>query len=539
MTNPIPSFNSYLSAKNSTPAFLDQNDDSRPKKMDPGPPGNNWGLQAGSLCASLRDNFRVSLEQNQLVSNKSVFKVSSEQYQMAANPQSLHEYYEDAIEHHVNFRVHLFFQQAIACYNTHVHYESTHTNGQFFQAKNLHLLDQWGNQKDIPFDAAHSATIPTLKYCSLQGYKELVGPDFAPAYYTFLEDSHFENMHNSTNSLPKFVNIIDNLIDGKGKNARSLRGFTVFLINELAQCKLTPQDATRRFLVELDRIICKKSWKKGLKEEKRLVLAHYHEAVQGMIQDANLSSNDPHAHLLFDRLMGVNLSKDRFEETDLIRRLVYSRKYQLIQEGFFTETKIHRIIDRYLPYNDKNRQQRHRIRCAVLYYAGLNEDLKTVLEKLFSVSYHVLKSDWNAMQEIGKEFFRESDIFILNLKYYFDNALRDIRVAVQNFRTLEQDYQEALIRDFQMQLRHWSDAEFDHELSQQISQTIIRENKKPQPNWQKIQEVNSLHFSPKSDHRANQRLKRSHIKVIAKTLKVNPDHFFGSFFASDTHLSGG
>lgn len=536
MTNPISSFNSYLSAKNSTPAFLDQNDASRPKKMDPGPPGNNWGLQAGGLSASLRDNFRASLEQNQLVSNKSAFKVSSEQFHMASNPQSLHEYYEDAIEHHVNFRVNLFFQQAIACYNTNVHYESTNTNGQFFQAKNLRLIDAWGNQKDIPFDAAHSATIPTLKYCSLESYKFDFGPLFTPDYYTFLEDSHFENMHNSTNSLPKFVNIIDNMIDGKGKNARSLRPFTVFLINELAQCKLTPQDATRHFLVELDRMICEKSFQNNLNEEKRLVLAHYHEAVQGMIQEANLSSNDPHAHLFFDRLMDVNLSKDRLEETDLIRRLVYSRKYQLIQEGFFTETKIHRIIDRYLPYED--RQQRHRIRCAVLYYAGLNEDLKTVLEKLFCVSYPILKSDWKAMQEIGREFSRELDIFILNLKFYFDNALRDIRVAVQNFRTLEQDYQEALIRDFQMQLRNWSDGEFDHKLSQQIAQTIIREKNKPQPNWQKIQEVNSLHFSPNSGHRPNQRLKRSHIKVIAKTLKVNPDHFFGSFFASDAHLSG-
>jgi hypothetical protein len=514
----------------------------RQNKWEPKLYERNPALQEGLHCASLRDPKRLSgvLADNKVWTTKTALKVSPQEFQHVGKAVDLCDDYTDLIDHHVHFRAALFFQQAVACYNTPFHFEISKTEGQFFEAPGLKVKNSaTGAEKNIRYEAAHSGTIPGLKAC-LRSERQ---PGQTPHYFTYLKDSHMEVMHNSTNGLPDFVNKIDTLIDGKAETQDGLRKSTIALINRVALGALTPTEATKEFLANFEHSLIERPKRsKSLTPAKRKVIELYKTAVQQMRIQAGQTLQTQGVHPFFDFLLNVNVSKEAQEDAAQIRKIVYRRKYELIRESLFTESKIQMQIDQRFPAV-KDPEQRHLLRCALVYFVRTDAPLCRKLEKLFCVSL---------------DGFRQNPALIQQLNHYanvnlnlFNLMTRDIRATLREYTRLENAFQAMLIRDLRTQLRNWNQTDLSATITNVIAQKVLKQQNKAQPNIGKIRalqaiprsqstisrlENSRIHIQKNFKTPENQRRKpltMHYAKVLSKALGVEHGHFFSSFFASE------
>lgn len=535
-------FQSSLSAMHTRFPAHKEGTKGRENKFEPTLYEKDPSLQEGLNCASLRDPKRLKavVDKNTSWNNQKPVELTSQEYNRVANPARLYEDYTDLIDHHVQFRVALFFQQAVACYNTPFHFEISKTEGQFFEAPSLKVKNKDTKaEKSIRYEAAHSGTIPGLKAC----LRSELQPGQSPHYFTYLKSSQMEVMHNSTNGLPDFVNKIDTLIDGKAATKDGLRKSTIALINRVALGALTPVDATRKFLANFEHSLAERPKKsKTLTPAKRKVIDQYRSAVQDMRKNAAKPLDAVGVHSFFDHLLDVNVSKETQEDSAQIRQIVYRRKYELIRESFFAEAQVQNIIDQRLPRNTP--EEKHLIRAAILHHAGSDTELRQTLEKLFCISYEGLKKNAATLKQIN-------GAITLGKKPTFDAVLRDIRAAVSNFRRMEHAFQAMLIRDLRVNLRGWKQTELSAAITAKIGEKILKQQQKPRPNWDKIRglqaiprsqatisrlENSRIHIQKQFATPENQRRKpltMHYAKVLSKALGVEHGHFFSSFFASE------
>lgn len=542
-------FQSSLSAMHTRFPAHKESEKDRENKFEPILYEKNPSLQEGLNCASIRDPKRLKAVVNGKTawSKQNPLKVSPQEYQRITNPVTHCDDYSDLIEHHVNFRVALFFQQAVACYNTPFHFEISKTEGQYFGAPGLKVKNTAsGSVSNIAFQAAHSGTIPGLKAC----LRSELQPGQTPHYFTYLKSTHMEVMHNSTNGLPDFVNQVDTLIDALADIPGGLRNSTIALINRVALGVLTPVEATREFLVNLEHTLRERPQRSStLYPQKKKVIAKYLDAVKHMQIEAAKPLQKTGVHPFFDPLLDVNVSKETNEDSAQIRQIVYRRKYELIRESFFTEAQVQNIIDQWFPRNTP--KEKHLIRAAILYYAGSDKELCQTLEKLFCISYEGLKKSTSTLKMIENQFVTITDTFIIDNKAAFDLVLRDIRAAVTCFRRMEHAFQAMLIRDLRVNLRGWKQTELSAAITAKVGEKILKQQQKPRPNWDKIRglreipssqatisrlENSRIHIQKQFVTPENQRRKPltlHYAKVLSKTLGVEHGHFFSSFFASE------
>lgn len=514
----------------------------RQNKWEPQLYERNPALQEGLHCASVRDPKRLAgvLAENKVWNTRTALNVTPAVYQRLGNPELLCEDYSDLIDHHIRFRAALFFQQAVACYNTPFYFEISKTEGQFFEAPGLKVRYS-ATSKDmiIRYEAAHSGTIPGLKAC----LRSEMQPGQTPHFFTYLKDSHMEVMHNSTNGLPAFVNKIDTLIDAKAETQGGLRNSTIALINELARGVLTPTAATQQFLANLEQaLITRPQHSSRITPEKLRVIEKYQTAVRSMRLQAAVPLQMNGIHPFFDYLLNVNVSREDQVDTAQIRKIVYTRKYELIRESLFTESKIQMQINQRFP-NIDTPAQKHFLRAALVYFVSNDQPLCRKLEKLFCVSLAGLRQNPALIQQLNNYIHQNLTPFNL--------MTRDIRATLREYTRLENAFQAMLIRDMRVELRHWKQQDLSAAITNVIAQKVLKQQMKVQPNWEKIRALQAIPRSQSTISRLensrihiqksfitpeNQRRKPltlHYAKVLSKALNVQHGHFFSSFFASE------
>lgn len=537
-------FNSKKSAMH-TPFPTLKEEKGRKDKWDPELYEYNPALQEGLNCASLRDPIRLKLilDEDKWWSDSTHHQVPPELFKKASKSLELLKEYRDMIEHHVNFRVALFFQQAVACHNTPFHFEIPKTEGQYFSAPGLKIEDSHsGKTKRVRYEAAHSGTLPGLKACLRSEYDASLTSGPAPRYFTYLPWSHMETMHNSTNGLPDFVNKIDTLIDAKAQTKDGLRYATIGLINQVAQGILTPTLATRHFLNHMEAaLVARPAKSKSLTPAKIKIIEHYKEAVKELKTNAAKPLGANGAHPFFDSLLNVNVTKDKREDSAKIRRIVYQRKYELIRESLFSESKIQKLINTRFP--EKDQTKKHFLRCALIYFVRNDDQLCKALEKQFSISLPGLKEDSDLIHDLRT--------YVIANNKQLNLLVRDIRATVRGYQKMERAFQAMLLHDLRVDLRDLRQSDLTAKITDVIAQKILKEKAKTHPDREKIRRLRAMPNSPSTISRLensrihiqkdfktpeNQRRKPltlHYAKVVAKALEVDKGHFFSSFFASE------
>lgn len=493
---------------------------------------------------SIRDPLRTSLviRDEVKVSTSKTFIVSKERYSLLEDSVKLAESYTDLIEHHVATRVALFFQQAIICYRTPFHYEVGDTEGQIFDAKKLKVKTETGPELEIGYQAAHSSTIPSLKACLITDYQNAKRNGQEPKYSSFLEGSYMEILDNSTVGLPTFVNQIDTLIDGNSKSEDALRIDTIHLINELAVGKITPCEATRKFLACFLRQLKERpEASKTINLAKKKTISIYKEKVKEMIALAETPNDLKEENAFFDSLLSNNFSHANKKDLPILRKIFYKRKFEIIREAQFTETQIQKIINKYFPKTIKP-ADKHAIRACLTLQTAKGSTLNKTLEVLFSISISAMEKDAELCQKLQQEYESNS------AKY--TNALRDIRAAVRGFQRMEGSFQAMLLRDFRIELRGLTQKLLAEKIDYVVNEEIRKEKAKDNPNAQKIRELNNtprsastisrlensrIHIQKDFKTGENQRRKEltfHQAALISKALNVDPEYYFCSFFAS-------
>jgi len=502
-------------------------------------------LQEALNSISIRDPLRIALLKRDGVklSTTKTFKVSRDEYELFNDPVKLAGAYTDLIDHHVATRVALFFQQAIVCYKTPFHYEVGDTEGQIFEAKTLKVKTKNDPELKVAYQAAHSSTIPSLKACPINDYQKALSKDKSPKYFSFLEGSYMETLDNSTVALPTFVNQIDTLIDGKTQSKDALRVDTIHLINKLAAGKITPCKATRKFLACFLRQLKERpAASKTLSPAKLKTISIYKKKVREMIDLAETPDDPEQENAFFDSLLSNNFCQAKEKELPVLREIVYKRKFEIIREAQFTETKIQNIVSKYFPEAIKP-AEKHAVRSCLTFKAKSDPILNKTLQVLFATSISAMEEDKKLCKELQQKYERNAD--------NYKKALRDIRTTVRSFQRMEKSFQAMLLRDFRVKLRGLTQKQLVEKINKVIDKKIKKEEERDFPSARKIAMLKRTPTSASTisrlensrihilkDFKTGENQRRKHLtlyqaKIISKALKVDPGYYFCGFFASE------
>lgn len=545
MVEKISPFDSHLSVTRAPlDNFFAKKGKGRVNKWDPAPYEEKPALQEGLNCITIKDPIRASLVARDKVkqATEKTFVVTKKEYNVLKDPLKCAEAYTDVIQHHVATRVSLFFQQAIVCYKTPFHYEVADTEGQIGSAKTLKIKTKNDPEIKIGFQAAHYSTIPGLKACPIDVYEKAIDNDEEVEYSPFLDGSYMEMLDNSTNGLPTFVNQIDTLIDGNSLSEDALRLDAIKLINEAARGRIDPCQATRKFLgCFLRQLENRPLASKTMSAAKLKTVSIYKEKVKEMIQSARAPDSAEHTNDFFDGLLSCNFSRAVQEDVPILRKIVYQRKFEIIREAQFTEAKIQKIIKEHFPKAVKA-ADKHAIRLCLTLQTKNDPSLNNVLQKLFAVSISTIEEDGKLCQSLQQKYRTDAEDY--------ENALRDIRVTVRNFRRLENSYQAMLLRDFRLKLRGLTQKELAAKIDAVVNKEIDEEKASERPNARRIIELKNIPRSAStisrlensrihiqkdfktSENQRRKALTMHQAAIISKALKVDPGHYFCAFFAS-------
>lgn len=527
----------------------------RDAKWDPAPVEENPARQEGLNFIAIRDPIRLGLVDKEKakqeerkekgLSHKTItwhqtasYKVSQEEFDDIADPVKLCERYEDLIEHHVTLRTALVFQQFVVCANTPFVYRIAHTDKQFLTAKTLTVCTADGSRKTVSYQAAHPATIPGLDACLLSDYEKKNNPD----WFSFLPESHLDEMNNSTNGLPTYVNQMDTLMDGQSRDATKVRGTTIALTNEVARGKIDAIAATRQFLVNFQtRLETGPNNSKSMTPAKRLVITKYLKKVGELIQLASTPLNAQGQHPFFDSLLDVNFRNEKQTDVPVIREIVYRRKFEIIREAEFTGSKVYRVIAKQFP--DAKNADLQTIKLCLVHMTGNDRFLQKALEKLFCISDKVTSDDAALCNTLAQHTQQN------RAKYQL--LLRDIKAVIQQFNKMEQCFQAMLLQNFRTKLRRFTQKQLSTKMAALIGKKILAERAKANPDNLLIRDLRTIATSPANISRLEnsriheidkafvtpegQRRKQLTLltaKIISEALNIQTGHFFCSFFAS-------
>ena len=357
----------------------------------------------------------------------------------------------DLIDDHVDRRIQLFFMQAILCYDTPFHYEAEGAADQ---------IGQGSRERDT--QAAHSSTLPSL-YAYV---KKADGSVDRQKRFIFLKGGHVYKQHNATLELPVAVNKADTLIDGK-KGGRGVRDIAIEIINDLAAKKFRPKAATQAFLERS--VVHIRAKREALPDGdlRARVLTLYEERMADVLESIDQTDD------LFDCLMGVSIAEG--EKSDLLRTIVYERRYTLIRDVEHAQVQLSKTI---LAAQNTMCGTRKRslasidYRLRYLLLALSSGRTRIAIETIFCTSKEQLEVGMTKRQWSDIERFRVAH------KGEIGTLLRDIRSHVADMQKRTLSYRAQLMRSLRTDYKGWRQVDFVSEFktnhpNEAMSQSMV------------------------------------------------------------------
>ena len=229
---------------------------------------------------------------------------------------------EDLTSQHVDRRLQLLFFQLISCYNTPFHFE-------FLAAE-----DQVGKGSKTT-QAAHSSTFPCLMAYPIKEWENFKNKkEKKPNGFVYLKYSNGYWQQNATVELPSCVNKTDTLIDGRA-NTNGLRSRSIEIINQVALKKLLPREGFIKFFEKFYNVVDEKLKSKEY-EHRHIILRKY----LNRLYEVHFDLYSPNTKF-FDYLVGVQFKNP---ETELLRKIVFEKRFKLIQKCQKFESTISKKI---------------------------------------------------------------------------------------------------------------------------------------------------------------------------------------------------
>lgn len=419
----------------------------------------------------------------------------------------------ELIEDHLDRRVQLFFQQAIMCYNTPFIYEAEGAEDQYGLGRSIDL----GNNKQHRTQAAHSSTFP----CLYAFPKDNDGKKIQDKKFVFLKYSDFYKKQNSTIELPIEVNQTDTQIDGKSCEHK-LRTKALKIINMVALGKITPEKATNLFVKTLQKRLFTML---SNQEEKRYhqILDIYSRRLTEIQKGINENAN------YFDQILDLNLPG----EEDLLRQVVYAKRYKMLQTAAFIESKISKKIFEYQKNILKCRSKSlksvdYRLRYVLL--KNISNSQSFFFERLFCCSLNQLKVNITKSEDQLRRRENTIENFYMKNKNSINNLINEINELRKELECLEFQYRADLFKGLRTDYKKWTQKKFVNCFkfffpNETMSQSMVSRFENPIRN-----KTNRNYSTP-----INQRLKLMDLEKaqkIAKTFEVDAGIFAPGLLSS-------
>jgi len=157
--------------------------------------------------------------------------------------------YASMIEEHVERRILFFFQQAISCYRSGLHFEAKGAMHQAKSATKITIKRGATTAEKITRQAAHSSTLPCLVAYSKQAWDAHIATPTQPKPpgYIYLKNTDYYRINNATMNMPRWINDADREIDEK-RSTSLLRDKALVIINSTSLGLQTPDGAVTLFM---------------------------------------------------------------------------------------------------------------------------------------------------------------------------------------------------------------------------------------------------------------------------------------------------
>lgn len=404
---------------------------------------NNLFLVNGPIVR--RDKYTLALNETSSVTDR-IFddlrkkrNLTPAEFAKLKSPEKLIEDSEEMIKDHIDKRIALFFQQLIVTYNVPFHFEMGDTQ---HQAPSAPTLTKKKNNETVkvPFNSAHSATIPCLyAYHKKDWDKWVADPqnNQKPTPFVYLKGSDTYNEHNSTLGLIKLVNSADISLDGTSQSTDQLRVKSIDIIQRSAKGEISPRKGLKEFLQEAQRVLNERIASPGVKAEIKQILRIYLERVENAIDE---SEDDT----FFDELINLKIDNES-DEAAKLRKLIYRRRFSIIRESQEAQSviarKIHEVAVSIIGINRKPANFDMVMKKKVLSLCTDQE--KRQLAVFFGVSLDQITQDLQ-----GKRYqTAENKIEQVQHRQKFVTLMRDIRAQCRSLKRSELMYRANVTRD--------------------------------------------------------------------------------------------
>ncbi|NGX55791.1 MAG: hypothetical protein K1060chlam5_00018 [Candidatus Anoxychlamydiales bacterium] len=418
----------------------------------------------------------------------------------------------ELVEQHVDRRIQLFFQQAILCYNTPFYYEAEGAEDQIGKGSTT-----------VKTQAAHSSTFPCL-YASPKDANNKADKD---KKFVFLKYSHFYKQQNATVELPIEVNQADTAMDGK-KNEAKLRTSSLKIINDLAQGKIDPTNATKRFLMVFESRLNKMLEETEEGTPRHLVLTTY---LNHLLEIKNNINENPE---VFDQILGVKLPT----EEQVLREVVYRKRFELIKQSEFIESRIaKRFFEAQKTMTGTKTKSfknvDYRLRYVVLEQAKTEKE-KRFYERLFCCSLLQLQTTF----EYKKFTLRDGDKvhgikkFRENNQKEIDKLLVDLNSFRNEIENLEIKFRADLFKGLRVDFKHLTQTKFAQSFkalypTEPMSQAMVSRLEQPA----RLTNTKVAYISPENQRRKEMSIEKA--QRIAQIFEIDTGLFLPGLITSD------
>ncbi|MBS0629924.1 MAG: hypothetical protein JSS30_06880 [Verrucomicrobia bacterium] len=378
-------------------------------------------------------------------------KVTQDQWDQQVDPAQKIAQNRDLIEQHVDRRIQLFFMQLICCYRTPYHFTWIEANDEYGKGSKVTIKNPNGaGTKKIETEAAHSGTFPCLMAYPRAEWER--GNKTGGFVYLKYGRSYMDN--NATIEFDRYLNRADCLIDGTSKD-KELREEAIKIVNQVAEGKQTVEKGMIHFMKLLEHF-CKER-RKGVTDARGLILDLYLERAQEV---RAAMEADPQ---YFDQLLGVKVGDHPREA--LLRKIVYQKRFKLIQDCEAVESQIARTIltaqnEMLKKQNKSLKNVDTRLRYVLL--EDVNPVFRNTLERLFCTSLSQLQADIEKNAARLREFETKEGITLFRQKHQprLETLKRDLRAHFRSLDNLELSYRSELFKGLREDLNHWIGREF-------------------------------------------------------------------------------
>lgn len=453
--------------------------------------------------------------------------VSLDQWNFYRDVEAVADHYRDHMEQHLDRRVQLFFTQLITVWRTPYHFEWLEANDQY--GKGCHYTIKHPNNTRTRFSTvgAHSSAFPCLKAFQRNKWDSFErGEREEPKGFVFLKYGHNYVQQNGTIELPTFANQADSLIDGTHSDSR-FRNAAIKIINDVAKGKCSPEKGTKRFARRL-KFYIERAMELDDEDPRLLALNCYWDRLDEVRSSMR---DDPD---FFDQLLGVQIGEHPREA--ILRRVVYRKRFSLIQKCESIESKIARDI---LNAQNKMCGTRKKSLPVVDYRLQyvLLEDMDPVfrraLERLFCTSLKQLRANIGLNEGRIRAFEARSKIRAFRERHT-DRVERLKGVLKQRFEEMgeeELNYRAYLFKDLREDLNGWRGKDFVAKFQRKfpgesMSKSMVsRMEQRTRAGYE-----NRIYLTPLEQRRKN--IEESKAKKIADTFKVDQGLFLPAVVSS-------